>query len=474
VLRAARSGALAAGLASALVACALQPPAATKPDLRTTAPLSATVMNGATEWPSADWWKRYGDPVLDLLITQALRGAPSLGTADARFASARESVRVTGAAQGVQVDASGSLQRQRISDNGLFPPQFLGFNWYNQSDIGITARYSFDWWGKQRAGIAAAVDEARAARAEQAAASLMLAAAVADSYFGWQADQQRLRLAQERLDLQAHQEQVVSLRLAAQLETGDAQRQLRMEMAQTRENIALLEGSARLRVVALAGLLGSSPEDLPPFSAHPLPAGSLALPESARLDLIARRPDIRASRWRVEAATKNLDVARAEYLPDVSIHALAGLSSIEIGKLLQAGSAVPQLGAAINLPLFDSGLRDARYGVRRAQVAAAAATYDETVVAAAREVATAASMGLAVESQRQQRALQLKEAQALVDSAAARQRAGLTDIRQQLAAGLALNASRDVLTQLNLAALSADVALNRALGGGYVEREEAP
>jgi multidrug efflux system outer membrane protein len=469
--------ALAGGLAAALGACALKPPTITKPVLRAEAPISvasAAAASTSDAWPAADWWKSYGDPTLDGLIDLALRGAPSLLTADARLASARESVRVAGAAQGAQVTGDASFTRTRLSDNGIFPPQLLGFHWYNDAELGVNATYTFDWWGKQRANIAAAVDESRATQAERAAASLILSSAVADSYFGWQADQQRLNLARERLAIQEHQVRVTTLRVTAQLDNGDAARQLSQDEASTREAIAALEGSARLRVVTLAALLGRGADELPVLALRPLPDVKASLPESVRLDLIARRPDIAASRWRVEAAQQNLVSARAEYYPDVTIHALAGLSSIEIGKLLEAGSAAPVLGAAIHLPLFDSGLRGARFGARQAQVAAAVANYDETVVAAASEVATAASATLALQVQRQQRVLQIAAAQALTDSASARLRAGLIDVRSQLSTSLAVNFGQDALLQLNLAALSADVALRRALGGGFVAREETP
>ena len=88
--------------------------------------------------------------------------------------------------------------RQRLSDNGLFPPDLLGFTWYNQMDLGLQASYTFDWWGKQRDAVEAAMDEAHASQADRSAAALMLASSVADTYFGWQADQSRLALARER------------------------------------------------------------------------------------------------------------------------------------------------------------------------------------------------------------------------------------------------------------------------------------
>ena len=72
-----------------------------------------------------------------------------------------------------------------MSDNGLIPPQLLGFHWYNQADLGLQASYTFDWWGKQRDAVEAAVDQAHAAQADRSAAALVLASSIADTYFGW-------------------------------------------------------------------------------------------------------------------------------------------------------------------------------------------------------------------------------------------------------------------------------------------------
>ena len=175
----------------------------------------------------------------------------------------------------------------------------------------------------------------------------------------------------------------------------------------------------------------------------------------------------------IESAKQNLVVARADYFPDVSVRGLAGLSSIELTDLFKYGSRVPSIGVAIHLPLFDAGLRSARFGAREAELHSAIATYDETVVTAAREVATAASNSLQITAQRRERAVQIDASIELQRTAAARADAGITDLRPQLTADLSLLAQRDALMQLQAAALFADIALQRALGGGYEFKEES-
>jgi len=460
--------------------CAMTPPAARKPTLRDTAPVSANALKSAVSpWPTAAWWQAYQDPTLDSLVARAFEGSPGIAAAEARFAAARQAVKLTGAALGVQVQAGADLSRQRLSDNGLISPQFLGFNAYNQADVGVELRYSFDWWGKQKAQIQASIDEARATEAEKAAARLVLAAAVADAYFGWQADQQRLVHARERLQAMELLARVMAQRVEAQLDNADTLRMATYGLATARENILSLEGSARLRVVSLAALVGVTDESLPPLVARSLPRVQPGLPANLTLDLIGHRPDVVASRWRVDAASQGLVQARAAWYPDLSLRALVGLSTVDLGKLLQANSANPSLTAAVSLPLYDGGLRTARHGLRNAQLDAAIATYDDAVITAAREVSTAATLAGTLAAQRHEREAQLAANESLLASAKSRVAAGTGDIRPQLISALQVNTTEDSLVQIDLAALSIDIGLRRALGGGYhatqaVTTENAP
>jgi multidrug efflux system outer membrane protein len=469
-LRAWRSIALAAALAGA--GCAGLPAKQRPVQLPSAAPLDGFDAGGGGVWPAKEWWKRYQDPTLDRLIDMAVASSPTLATAGARYTSARQSVRIAGAASGARVDANADIDRQRLSDNGLFPPQLLGFTWYNQADLGLQASYTFDWWGKQRDAVEAAMDQAHAAQADRSAAALMLASSVADAYFGWQGDEGRIALARERAAAIEQEGRIVGSRVKADLDAAENLNSADLAVASAREQIAALQGSAKLRVVALAALVGRPIAELPPLQAKPLPEVPANLPDNVKIDLISRRADITASRWRVEAAERNLDSARAEFFPDVTINALLGLSSIDVGKLMEYSSRVPQASAAIHLPLFDAGRLKARYGATQAAIDSAVASYQETLVGAARDVAMQASTRAQIAAQRTQRLLEVDAAGRLQSSAAARVRQGITDSRAELSATEAVLNQRDALLQLDSAALSADIALQRALGGGYASPQE--
>ena len=459
-------------LICALVAGCAIPPRPQPPDLSATAPLQGVAGKADAAWPARNWWTRYDDIQLDRLEHRALNGSPTLKVAHARFEQALRAVSVARAAGGPGVEGNVQLQRQRLSEHGLIPSEFLGFNWYSQGDLGAQFRYDFDFWGTNGAEIAAALDEARVAAAERDSAASMLTAAVAQTYFGWQADQARLKLARDRLALAKRLLGIATIRVRQGIDEADSVHRAQAHVAANREQIAALDGAANIHRVALAALLGIAPADLPELETRPLPTTTAGPPANAGLDLVARRADVAASRWRVEAALRRVDIARNAFYPDLSISALVGLSSIDLGELLKPGSTVVAAGPALHLPIFESGRLHARYGVSRAQLDAAVADYNNTVADAAHDVATQAVTLQQASARLRQSDAQIKADTRLHASASARAARGLTDARPVLAAAMELDRQRDARAQLAAAAVSADIALTRALGGGY--RSEQP
>jgi outer membrane protein, multidrug efflux system len=466
------------GLAGCVIPAKLPHPA-----LRDDVPLAGLQAPTRAGWPATDWWQVYSDPQLDALIALAMKQSPDLAQAHARVQTAEQSVRVAAAQAGLNINGNAQLTRQRMSDHGLFPPSLLGFDWYNQADLGVQLEYDFDWWGKKRKSIEAALDQAHSAEAQRSAAALTLQNAVADTYFGWLADQSRLTLARQSVAVQQRLLQIAQLRVKSGVDLPDTMQQARAQLAAAQQMQVTLQGSIELRKVVLAALANVSPSELPALKPHTLPRIEGALPDDVRLDLIARRPDIAASRWQIEAALKQTDVARAEYFPDISINAMAGLSSTNqgsphipgfttgssgsLGNLFTAGSRVFGITPAVHLPIFESGRLKANYGASRAQLDAAIAQYNVTVTDAARDVATQAVTAQQIAARRVKQEVQVKANQALVTTAQARQAQGTKDARESLAAEAQLLQQRDQAVSLHAQALSTDLALIKALGGGY-------
>jgi len=474
--------ALSAALAIIVAGCAFAPAKVKHPALRDDVPLAGLQVPTRAGWPAADWWRAYGDPQLDTLMTLALKQSPSLAEAHSRVQTAEQSVRLAAAQAGLSINGSAQVTRQRMSEHGLMPPKLLGFTWYNQADLGVQLQYDFDWWGKKRAAIDAALDQAHAAEAQRSAAALAIENAVADTYFGWLADQARLDLANKAVATQQQLLHIARLRVKQGVDQPDTVQQSTSSLAAARQMQVAIDSSAQIRKVALAALLGASPADLPDLQPRALPAVSGALPDHARLDLIARRPDIAASRWQVEAALRQTDQARAQFFPDISISAMAGLSSTNqgtpalfggngsggsLGNVFSAASRVFNLSPAIHLPIFEGGRLKAAYGVSRAQLDAAVAQYNAVVSDAARDVGTQALGAEQIATRREQQARQVRAERQLVASAQARVRQGTRDARASLAATAQWLQQEDTAISLHAQALTTDLALIKALGGGY-------
>ena len=458
---------LVAAIVLMLASCARAPAKLDAPALRDEAPLAGLHAPTRAGWPATEWWRQYDDPQLNELIGRAMQQSPDLALAQSRVQGAEQSARLAAAQLGLAVNGSAQVSRTRMSDHGLIPSKFLGFSWYNQADLGVQLEYDFDWWGKKRATMEAALDQTSAAQAQRSAAALALQYAVADTYFGWQADQARLQLADHLLATQQKFTEIADLRVKQGVDLPDEAQKARAQLAGVREMRVALDGSAKIRRVALASLLGVAPADLAELHTSPLPAINRGVPTNAGLDLIARRPDIAASRWQVEAALKQTDAARAEFFPDFSIKALAGLSSIDMAKLLTAGSRTFALTPALHLPIFNGGALEANYGVSKAQLEGAVAQYNSTVLAAARDVATQSLSAEQIAARQHEQQALLDADRMLLANAQARARQGVRDLRESLVAQATLLQQDDAATQLQAQALSTDLALIKALGGGY-------
>jgi outer membrane protein, multidrug efflux system len=182
---------------------------------------------------------------------------------------------------------------------------------------------------------------------------------------------------------------------------------------------------------------------------------------------VARRGDLSAARWRVEAGHASAAVARKAWLPDISLRALLGMSSRDLGKLLSSGSASPAFTVAAALPIYDAGARRARFNSAQADMNLAIADYHGTLLAAAREVNEALALRAAAVIRLENGHAQVADAEGLRASADLQLRLGLVDARPLLTAEVQLLDRKAGLLQSEHQLIDADLALIRALGGGY-------
>lgn len=463
--------ATAMALALALAGCAHVPAERSAPlaqrDVSATA-VAADIRLARDGWPEARWWSVYGDAQLDGLIAAALAASPDLDAAAAQIASAHSSLDRTRAAAGLEAGVYGGMNRQRYSGTGLFPAP-IGGSYFTEETVRVEARYNFDWWGRNKAQVTAAAGEVNAHQADYAQAERALSAAIAQSYFrlqgGWA---RRANLAQLIAAQQAMLDDAAK-RIARGLGVADEARQASGELAQFRKQLAQLDGDNLREREALRALLGGAgtAQLLASLQPRALPAGPHALPSRLGMELLARRPDLQAARWRVEASLSRIDAAKAAFYPDINISAAAGLNSISLEHLLEAPSRTLFLGPTITLPLFDSKRLAAQLEGTRSERNALVAEYNRAVVGAVRDVAQDAAAVQALEAETTEQAAASATAQALLQSAQAKLQGGLASQHAVLAAQLNALRQQDAALQLQQIQLQAEVALIHSLGGGY-------
>jgi NodT family efflux transporter outer membrane factor (OMF) lipoprotein len=193
---------------------------------------------------------------------------------------------------------------------------------------------------------------------------------------------------------------------------------------------------------------------------------TVALPPEVPANLLGRRPDLVAARWRVEAASRSIDSAKAEFYPDINLVASVGLISLGNSAFFRAASQNTAVGPALSLPIFNSTLR-ANLRVTDADYDAAVDQYNAILVDSLRDVADqiTSEQALKVQQSEQQVAVtKIEDAYAL---ALQRYKAGLGNYLTVLTAETAVLQQRRIAVQLQARALDLDVELVRALGGGY-------
>ena len=191
------------------------------------------------------------------------------------------------------------------------------------------------------------------------------------------------------------------------------------------------------------------------------------LPQRLGADLLGRRADVVAARWRVETALQDMAVARTQFYPDINLVGFVGLNALGLGNLLNLGSRNLGIGPALRLPLFDGGRLRANLQGRAADADAATAAYNGAVLDAAREVADASTSLQSLARQRVEQAQALAATESAYDLALQRYRAGLGSYLVVLSAETGVLAQRQQATDLQARLLDNQVALMRALGGGW-------
>lgn len=436
-------------------------------DLGTAQTLKAVKLDTAA-WPTDQWWRSYGDPQLDALVAEALAGSPSLEIAQARLRAAQAQLVSAKGARVPQVAVNGEVRRQRYPEHGLYPAPLAG-SYATDARAALDFSWDLDFWGRNRALIAAARSAEQAAEADRQAARLELSVAVVRAYIQLDLQYALLDVTTDNLKQQASILELTQQRVSAGLENTARVKQSEGTVALTRAALAFVEGSVELARNQLADLIGAGPDRGQSLTRPQLNApADIALPSSLPADLLGRRPDVAAARAQVESATHGIKAAEADFYPNVNLTAFAGFQAIGLSQLFDASDRIVGATPAIHLPVFNrDALRGQLYG-RQAQLDFTVGQYNQTLLDAVRDVADVVANWRALERESHEEATARAAAQSSYDLTSQRYRAGLDNYLSVLSSQNQVLLSQTLRAELQARRLTYSVDLVRALGGGYV------
>ena len=417
---------------------------------------------GGEQAVGADWWRAYGDDTLNALIDEALANNHDLRMAGARLAEARALAEAQAGAQWPSLDlAAGGSRARAISDVSLKPYLSTGHQELFQ------AAYEVDLSGRIAAALDAAEANAQASAAMRDSVQLSLTATVASTYLSLlQLDAQleltRQTIASRQTSLQLTRQRERSGHASA-LETSQAEAEWRstaLVEPQLQQAIQRQEASLNLLLARLPGPIKRG-RPLAAWAAQGLPAAGLPS------ELLRRRPDLAAAELQLVAADAQLAAARAQLLPSLRLTASLGRTGASV--LHGDPFTIWSVGGSVLAPLFNGGRLRAQVRASDARREQALTAYERATLAAFEEVDTQLDSYALMRQQLEQA---VGQQQALADAlriAQRRRSAGYASYLDELVAQRSLFAAQQSALQYQAALLQGEVALYRALGGGWGE-----
>ncbi len=421
--------------------------------------------------PADEWWTALGDPQLDRLVAQALADNPSLAASLARVRGAWQQAKAVGAGDQLRVDFDLDLYRSKVSGNYIYPPPFAGSTFWD-GRVGFNLAWNIDFWGRQAALIEQARSNAQAAELDAVASALALSGAVSQTYVDMQRATSLQAIAERSVQQRDQLLGLTTRRVRAGLDSDVELHMAESSRAQADVELEQARVGGRLATHALAALTGAGPASYSSIAAPTLDlAQPLPLPATLPTDLLARRPDIAAAKARVVAAQQGRAAAHAAFYPNVNLIGFAGFAAIGLDSLPKGDSQTWTLGPAIHLPIFDAGRIRAEYGKTTADLDAAVASYNETVLRAVREAADQAARVESLDAQLADQRRALDAAELAYKLAEQRYGAGLATYLSVLNAETQVLGARRQRANLLADRMLARIALLVALGGSFDARQ---
>jgi multidrug efflux system outer membrane protein len=450
-------------LSTTLEGCATPVPRSLPPDLQPSS-FSVTPEARAPVWPEDNWWEGFGDPQLTALIVKARSGNRDLAAAAARVIEAAAQTRIARSALLPDVEGQANFRRggcRGESCLNYLPGQNLGLT--------INATYELDFWGMARGNLRVAKEKLKSTRFAQQTVALTLTANVAQQYLNLLSLRRRIAIANDDIAAIGGILEAIDVRVKAGATSGLDRAREEAQIEAVKAQLPVLQTQEREALYSLAVLLGQVPEGFD-VQSHDLDAIRAPLVKPGLpADLLLRRPDVAHAEANLAAAHANLDVARAAFLPRISLTGSGGFASTAVRTLLQAGSFGFGYGLNLMQTIFDGGKLFGQKRLADATEREMIASYQSAVLDGYADVESALTEVVNFNDAEDHLRREIAAAQRAFEISQLQFRQGVGDLLAVLQAQQTLFAAEDQLAQVTLANRQAVVHLYEALGGGWLE-----
>ncbi len=416
----------------------------------------------------SEWWKVFGDPVLDSLVQTAYRQNPSLQAAGARVleALARRGIAI-GTLFPQQQDAFASYLRNELSKNRANQSQ--ADPKFDDWQVGFDAFWELDLWGRLRRGVESSDANVLASVASYDDVLVSLIAEVAANYISLRTFEQRLAVAQANVAIQERSYEIADAKFQGGAVTQLDSAQAASLLEDTRAAIPGLEANIRQTQNTLCVLLGIPPRDLADLLAGPnaIPAAPTQVAVGIPAELLRQRPDVRRAERELAAQSAQIGIAKADLLPSLSLVGTISLTAEDFADLFKGNSFEAFGGPTLRWAILNYGRISNNIRVQDARFQALIGVYEDTVLRAQAEVENAIASFLGAQRQVDHLSRSVAAASHAVDLADLQYREGAEDYTRVLNTQQFLVDAQDRLVATQGSVALSLTALYKALGGGW-------
>jgi NodT family efflux transporter outer membrane factor (OMF) lipoprotein len=409
--------------------------------------------------PPLDWWRSFRSRELTELIEEAREANLDIAAAVARIVQADAQARIAGSALLPVVDLNGSATRFHAAET-------------NSRSVSATlsASYEIDFWGKNRSALRAAEQFAVASRFDREVVGLTTMVATANAYFQVLAAQDLLRSTRENEKSATRVLNLIQQRLNAGTASALDTAQQESLVNTQRALIPPLEQTLTQNRNALALLIARPPESVR------IRGGSLRSITYPRVtpglpsELLTQRPDIREAEAQLAAANANVENARAQMLPSVTLTGEGGFQSAVLKTLLRPESALYNVSAGLTQPIFDGFRLQGNLDLQKGRQDELLQIYRKSVISGFVDVENALDAIRQTALRERLQSEVVTASQRAFDISEQRLNQGTIDLVTVLQTQQTLYQAQLLYVQARLAHAQAIVSLYQALGGGWLPR----